>query len=239
MNNKGFALSGIIYGVLIIFIMLVLSVMSVLVVRGNTLFKIKENALNSITDNDLDDINMSPIIADFTTFNVTSDATNYVTLNYKLNVYSPYNYNITSSVSGNTITYNVYNSSLLVTTITKTLNNNAEALENDYEYKKESEKILLNPGLYKLEVWGASSSSLGSYASGYLYLEDKAIVYVNVGGKGRYGYNDGETTISYGEQSGVIISSNTGSNLIAPTSTPNTWTGNGKAKITSLIYFTK
>ena len=36
MNNKGFAVSSIIYAILIIFLILVFSVLSILVTRGNT-----------------------------------------------------------------------------------------------------------------------------------------------------------------------------------------------------------
>ena len=70
MNNKGFAISGIMYGILIIFLILVFSVLSILVTRGNTLSKIKENALNTITGTTDSTVIMSDIVADFNTINI-------------------------------------------------------------------------------------------------------------------------------------------------------------------------
>ena len=245
MNNKGFAISSIMYGILIIFLILVFSTLSILVTRGNSLSKIKNNALNTIIGGTDDTVMMSDIVADFTAMNITSDAANHTTIDYNINVYSPYGYTIESSVSGNTITYTASNGSETVDTVTKTLNTGASPLVNEYEYKKGYEKVLLNPGLYKLDVWGAKTTSNGNHASGYLYLETKKIVYIYAGGKGRSGYNGGHSHISYNEGllsdlgENIIISDNYIGGVTEGATETAVRTGNGKVTITSLIYFTK
>ena len=245
MNNKGFAISSIMYGILIIFLILVFSTLSVLVTRGNSLSKIKTNALNTITGGNDDEVLMGDIVADFSSMNITSDAATHATIDYNINVYSPYGYTITSSVSGNTITYTASNGSETVDTVSKTLNTSASPLVNDYEYKKGYEKILLNPGLYKLDVWGAKTTGNGNHSYGYLYLETKRIIYIYVGGKGRYGYNGGHSHISYKEGllsdlgENIIISDNYIGGVSEGATEMAVRTGNGKVTITSLIYFTK
>lgn len=245
MNNKGFAISSIMYGILIIFLILVFSVLSILITRGNTLHKIKDNAIQTIIGGDSDNVTMSPIVADFTTMNITSDASSHGTIDYNINVLSPYGYRITSSVSGNTITYKAYNGTELIDTVNKNLNNNASPEVKEYEYKKGYEKVLLNPGLYKLEVWGAKTTNNGNHASGYLNLTEKKIVYIYTGGKGRLGYNDGNSHISYTEGllselgDNVIISNNYTGGVTEGNIENTVNNNNGKVKITGLIYFTK
>nr|MBP3258998.1 hypothetical protein [Bacilli bacterium] len=245
MNNKGFAISSIMYGILIIFLILVFSTLSILVTRGNSLSKIKNNALNTIIGGSDDTAVMSNIVADFSSMNITSDAADHVTINYNINVYSPYGYVIESSVSGNTITYTASSSGEVIDTVTKTLVTDASPLVHDYEYKKGYEKVLLNPGLYKLDVWGAKTTANGNHASGYLYLEEKKIVYIYVGGKGRTGYNAGHSHISYNEGllstlgENIIISDGYIGGVTEGNIENEVRTGNGKVTITSLIYFTK
>ena len=245
MNNKGFAISSIMYGILIIFLILVFSTLSVLVTRGNTLSKIKDNAYKTITGETDDVVVMSDIVADFTTMNVTSDAPNHVTVDYNINVYSPYGYRIESSVSGNTITYTAVDGADVIDTVTKALNSAANPLVKNYEYKKGYEKILLDPGLYKLDVWGAKTTENGNHSSGYLYLPTKKIIYIYVGGKGRYGYNGGHSHISYNQGllselgENIIISDSYIGGVTEGATENEVQTGNGKVTITSLIYFTK
>ena len=248
MNNKGFAISSIIYGILIIFIMLVLSILSLMTIRGNTLSKIKENALNNIKQVANEEVTMNTIIADFNTMNINSDASNHIEIDYTINVYSPQNYRIESEISGSNIIYKAYDGDDLVTSTTKAINTSADPLISEYTYNKSYEKVLLAPGLYKLEVWSSDKLD-GAYAKGYLNLEDKAIIYIYVGGKGRNAYNGGATHIAYKNgllsdvnSDDVIISASsqsTTSSLLEPETSTNQNEGNGKAKITSLIYFTK
>ena len=245
MNNKGFAISSIMYGILIIFLILVFSTLSVLVTRGNSLSKIKNNALSTIIGGSDDTVTMSNIVADFTSMNITSDASNHVTIDYNINVSSPYGYTIESSVSGDTITYTASAGSETMDTITRTLNTDASPLVTDYEYKKSYTKVLLNPGLYKFDVWGAKTTVDGNHTSGYLYLEEKKIVYIYTGGKGRTGFNAGHSHVSYTEGllselgNNVIISDNYIGGVSEGTTETAVRNGNGKVTITSLIYFTK
>lgn len=50
MNNKGFAISGIVYSILILFLLLVFSVLGMLVTRKTALDKIRNNALQTISE---------------------------------------------------------------------------------------------------------------------------------------------------------------------------------------------
>ena len=248
MNNKGFALSGIIYGILIIFLLLIFSILSLMMVRGNTLFKIKENDFNTIKNNEDETVSMNEIIADFTKINVTSDANNHGEVDYNYNVYSPYNYEIRSSVSDGTITYSAYESDVLKTSITREIDLAASAKVDEFTYKKDYEKVLLNPGIYKLEAW--SSNRLGgNYVSGYITLTNKKIIYIYAGANSKTGFNSGASHISYkiGELDKlsaddilIAASEDTISDKLTEVTTATDQNdGSGKIKITSLIYFTK
>ena len=247
MNNKGFALSGIIYGVLIIFLLLIFSILSLLMVRENTLSKIKENALNTIKNEEAETIEMSSIIADFTSINVTSDASSHGEVNYNYNVYSPQGYVIRNTVSNNVITYSAYEGETLKSSITRTINLSAQKEESEYTYKKEYEKVLLNPGIYKLEAWSSKALD-GNYVSGYITLTDKKIIYIYAGSNSKTGFNKGASHISYkvGEldkldDSDILIAASLttkSDGLSEVTTDTNQNNGSGKIKITSLLYFT-
>ena len=51
-------------------------------------------------------------------------------------------------------------------------------------------------GKYKIELWGAQGgffsnygiSNYGGYSTGYIYLNNHDIIYINIGGRGSYGY---------------------------------------------------
>ena len=131
MNNKGFAISSIVYAILIVFLILVVSILSLVVTRGSSLDKIKKNAIDTVKGIDDNAVSMDHIVADFTTFNITSDASNYVTIDYNINVISPEGNSIEASVDGNTITYTDSSNNA----ITRTLNNNAEPKVENYDYQ--------------------------------------------------------------------------------------------------------
>lgn len=252
MNNKGFAVSSIIYGILILFLILIFSILSILVTRGNTLSKIKENALNAIKGVNDTDISMDAIVADFKTLHITSEADKHVTIDYELNVYSPYNYRLETTVNNNKITYKAYKNTSLVLSLERNLELNANPKSITYDYTGEIEEVLLDPGLYRLEVWGAKTNTNGNYVTGYLYLKNKTIIYVAVGAanKGdRKGFNNGATHISYSKkllsdikESNIIIGASQTNYVSGVTESSyqnNVQVGNGQVKITSLIYYTK
>lgn len=83
----------------------------------------------------------------------------------------------------------------------------------DFEYTGIQEEVKLEPGTYKLEVWGAQGGDIkqindianggkGGYSSGYFTLTKSKKLYVNVGGQGisankslaEGGYNGGGST---------------------------------------------
>lgn len=248
MNNKGFALSGIIYGILIIFLLLIFSIFSVLMNRGNTLAKIKENALNTVKDISQDNIVMSEIIADFTKINVCSDAGSHGTVDLNSNVYSPYGYEIRNTKSNGVITYSAYDGDTLVTSLERQIDEAAPLKTSEFLYSNKIEKILLNPGVYRLEAWSSKRTG-GNYVSGYITLSEKKIVYIIAGGNGRNGYNGGASHIAYkygltadltDEDILILSGAETASNkLTEVTTSANQSDNHGKVKITSLIYFTK
>src|SRR5574344_409856 len=105
MNNKGFAISSIMYGILIVFLLLTFSIMAMLVSRGNTLDKIKDNVMNVITGKSVDEeVSMSPLVADWTTMYVNNTSSTYTTLDYTTGVISPYGYNITATTTCDGVT---------------------------------------------------------------------------------------------------------------------------------------
>ena len=262
MNNKGFTISSLVYGILIIFLLLVFSTLSLLITRGNTLSKIKQNAIMIIQGKNESSVSESKIVADWTTMNISEDASSYVTIDYNINVLSPFGYRISNSVSGSTITYSVTDTDNNQTTIERTLNLNAPHKVDDYVYEEKIKQVILDPGLYLFEVWAGAKASPGTYSKGYFYTPERKIIYVNVGGAGsnlRSGYNDGTSYISLDKEGNdILISSLT--NLAAGqfgSALTNTATyqssncanktatetcakqGDGAIKITSLIYYTK
>ena len=67
----------------------------------------------------------------------------------------------------------------------------------DFDYTG-TEQVFTAPasGTYKLETWGAQGgfssnygiSNYGGYSTGYIFLNNHEIIYINIGGRGSYGY---------------------------------------------------
>ena len=256
MNNKGYAITSVIYGILLIFLLVVFSTLSILITRGNTLNKIKKNAINSVIGNN-ESSTFPYYVADFNQINVSSNASLYGTVDYNAYVISTYGYDVSNTVSGNTINYSITDGGILVDSFTKTLVTGAEVLVTNYDYTSKVEKIMLEPGIYKLEVWGGETvSAPGNYATGYITLSERTILYVNVGGSksgSKDGYNGGVTLISTDSNltNKLIASNNTFGTGVSNTMYYNSdcnnddsisscrKNGNGYAKISSLVYITK
>ena len=258
MNNKGYAITSVIYGILLIFLLVVFSTLSILITRGNTLNKIKKNALNTVAGN-VDTTSIPYYVADFDNINVVDGASNYGTIDYNSFVISPYGYDITNTLSGDTINYRITNRGSLVTDFTKTLVTGANALVTNYDYTSKVEKVMLEPGIYKLETWGGETvGASGVYASGYITLSERTILYINVGGSKvgmRDGYNSGNTIVaSDSDMNNILISSSntysfgsdvSNTSYYDSTCTNDTATincrknGNGYIRISSLVYTTK
>ena len=78
----------------------------------------------------------------------------------------------------------------------------------DLGYTGKEETIILEPGIYKLEAWGAQGGGeggYGSYSAGTIELQNEQKIYMNVGGKGQDkvngqtasgGYNGGGNAIN-------------------------------------------
>lgn len=258
MNNKGYAITSVIYGILLIFLLVVFSTLSILITRGNTLNKIKKNALNTVVGNN-DSITIPYYVADFSTINVTSDAASKGTIDYNAFVISPYGYDVTSTVSSNSVNYSIKDRGALIDSVSKTLVTGADARVTNYDYTSKVEKVMLEPGIYKLEAWGGETvGATGVYASGYITLSKRTILYVNVGGSksgSKDGYNAGNSVIatdkdmsnklisagnSYSFGTGVTNTSYYDSDCTNDDITVNCRkNGNGYIRISSLVYTTK
>lgn len=256
MNNKGYAITSVIYGILLVFLLVVFATLSVLITRGNTLNKIKKNALNTITG-EHDSSFIPYYVADFSRINVTNDASTYGTVDYNTYVISPYGYDISNTVSSGNIEYSITDGGILVDSFTRSVLTGVDPLVTNYDYVSKIEKIMLEPGVYKLEVWGGKTvAAAGTYASGYITLSKRTILYVNVGGASsgnKNGYNGGVTSISYDSSStDKLIASN---NIFGASMSNTSYyddecsndnavsnckkNGSGYVKISSLVYITK
>ncbi len=258
MNNKGYAITSVIYGILLIFLFVVFATLSILITRGNTLNKIKKNALNTVVGNN-DTLTVPYYVANFSNINVTSDASSHGTVDYNAFVISPYGYDVTSTLSGNSINYTVMDNGVSIASFSKTLVSGSEAVVTNYDYTSKIEKVMLEPGIYKLEAWGGETlGATGVYASGYVTLSKRTILYVNVGGGksgSKDGYNAGNTLIAYDKDMNnkllsVGNSYSFGTDLSGTsyyesdcnndTATVNCRkNGNGYIRISSLVYTTK
>ena len=77
----------------------------------------------------------------------------------------------------------------------------------EFNYTNSIQSITLNPGKYKLEVWGAQGGNggLGGYSSGQIDIIVETKVYIYVGGAGSYGvggWNGGGGTSTGGSYGG-------------------------------------
>ena len=86
----------------------------------------------------------------------------------------------------------------------------------DFDYTG-TEQVFTAPasGTYKLETWGAQGgfssnygiSNYGGYSTGYIFLNNNEIIYINIGGRGSYGYKgqggyNGGAYGAYGDSTG-------------------------------------
>lgn len=198
MNRKGFAISGLVYGILIIFLILIFSVLGILVGRSSGLNKIKTDALNTVLGKtSVTNLSSSNLIADFTTMYVNSNVSLLGVDYLNIGVKSPSGLTIsneTNFVLGNpeneyNITFKALNSNdVIIDSVTKKIVEKND-LSKSFDFTGNKQELVIGPGIYKLEVWGAESgndvtTNKGSYASGYLVSTTASKLYIYVGGIG-------------------------------------------------------
>lgn len=199
MNRKGFAISGLVYGILIIFLLLVFSALSILVGRSSTLSKIRTDALNTVMGkSSVNSINGLPnLVVDWTTMYVNNEISTLSFDYLTLGASSPSGLDITASTSfalnhvgtEYDITFNAVNANnVTIESKTKKITEKNDIIKN-FDFTGEQQEILVGPGIYKLEVWGAesgtdSSSNKGGYSVGSLRVTKPTKLYIFVGGKG-------------------------------------------------------
>lgn len=197
MNRKGFAISGLVYGILIIFLLLIFSVLGILVGRKASLDKIRDNALAVVTGKNVG-LKLDPlpnILADWSTMYINNEVATLDIDYLNLGVSSPTGYKIENETDFSlgspnkkyNITYKAVDGAV-IDQVTKNIIEKNDIIYN-FAYTGDRQETVLGPGIYKLEVWGASGGmdttiSNGSYASGYLVLDSVSKLYIYVGGRG-------------------------------------------------------
>lgn len=220
-NNKGFAISSMLYSILLLFLMLLLGVFSILGSRKVVLDKIKSEIVTDLTQNrsynflfEHQDIALSNTSkVNGYEFNL-SDGVVIVDQNGNM---VETNFTTTSSPTFNSTVNGTYTVTYRATYDGK----NIEAVRTievvdpivlEYAYTGDVSEInITSKGLYRAELWGASGGDAspyiggkGAYTSGNIELVAGTNLYVYVGGQGQSnsttgGYNGGGS-LSEGEE---------------------------------------
>lgn len=102
MNNKGFAISGMLYGILLLFLMILLSLLYVLVIRLERLTTINEEVSQNVENKNIKDINQT---INTSNYYITSTRGKY---EIKINSNTCYSYlpkNVILKIQNNKINY--------------------------------------------------------------------------------------------------------------------------------------
>lgn len=255
MNNKGFAISSIIYSILILFIILVFGILSILGSRKIVLDKLKNNVMGQL-NGDIVRVNDPKLIVEATTLNInkgqTVDLLNGVTASdyngVSLTVTCKIGESncITTSLAAGTytITYTAIDSEGNSTSRNRELAviwvcpyTIGQVINFDYTGAVQTFNVQCD-GTYKMEIWGAQGGNgyynsaaqyggLGGYSVGSYTTTQNTNLYVYIGGQGAsYGTAGG---IAYGYGGGGF---NGGGNARAYSSgTYNSGAGGGATHI--------
>lgn len=214
-NQKGFAVSSIMYAILILFLILVTSILASLANRKLLLDKTKNDVMNRLngrvmTSNltfDWSTIVLSTAIDDVAEINfkqgihavdpegneIALDLITY-TLDPTFNIKVAGNYQVTYAVPDP----NEGTISMSAPVVVK------EKEEMNFDYTGAPQEYYAIPGLYHIQAWGAQGGSMnaysggkGAYTSGDLIVKQDQTLYIYVGGAGTTldagGYNGGGT----------------------------------------------
>lgn len=107
--------------------------------------------------------------------------------------YSNTNYVSNASMSSGIRDGNGYAKITQISTLTDNTNNFINGEKTDFRYTGKAESVMLSPGVYKFETWGAqggtdpaqsSEGGKGGYSSGTMTITEPTLIYVSVGGMG-------------------------------------------------------
>src|SRR5574344_1160662 len=204
MNKKGFAISIIMYSILIMFIVLLISIMGVLASRKMLLDKSKKDVISFLNAQE------STITATYETNEVEYGIDNLLPGKFFETESTSVECTIDNIIYDNTdsLEEGEYTVKCAIkyeeieyasaTTVIKMVNNSFEYTK-DFIYNGEYEEwIVPKTGYYQVEAWGAqgggttglttsSHSGFGGYTAGTIYMLKNEIYYIYVGGSGTYG----------------------------------------------------
>lgn len=208
LNNKGFAISSMMYSILLLFLMLILGVLGILGSRKIILDKVKNEIITELTQNqayafsfehkDILLANTSKV--NNFTFSLLDGVKildqNGNVINTPITVESAPEFN--SSINGTYIvTYTALYEGYPITAERKI--EVIDPIVYDYAYTGD-EQVFETPinGVYRMELWGASGGDMapyiggkGAYTVGDIALKYSEMLYVYVGGKGSDSTDDG------------------------------------------------
>jgi len=228
LNNKGFAISGILYATLILFLILMLGTLSILASGKFLLDKTKNNLVSKLNYEDYIEI-----FLDYTEIKVGKDYSNMPSLlegvtltdyyGNKLAGEIDYDTNLNIAVPGTyQVTYTATSGNKTVEAIRTIIVENPITPHN-FSYTGSVQPFnVTKSGTYKLEVWGAqgggasSTGGKGGYSVGEINLSINDILYVYVG--------------QQGASSGTSIAAFGGGGVVG-TSYPNAAQGGGASDI--------
>ncbi|HPF83198.1 MAG TPA: glycine rich domain-containing protein [Bacilli bacterium] len=223
MNNKGLALSSILYTLLVLFLALLFGILGLITSGKLSLDKIKTNVSNKLNKTteisnipkievSLKRYDLTAMFSDdnlivayaITTTNQTPSTWNEINtpsasyaLKYKVPGNNTYYIYVKDDANNITTKEIVVNAELCNLEIGRTWTYDYEGIENSFEVPCY--------GTYKLETWGAQGGQAdethiggyGAYAKGEIFLEKNDTLFVNVGGTGVTTTTSGEGVGGY------------------------------------------
>lgn len=195
LNNKGFAISGILYSIMVLFLMLLLSILGILGSRKATLDKSKKDVLESLNSkyanssfnfkhrditiinrDNKDDI-MYALMDGVTAIDENGNSIDKSNISYDLDINNLENkdYIVTYTTSSN-------NQNIIGTRKIRFIDND---IVNTFLYTGDEQVFSAsNNGSYKVELWGASGGSMTG--EGFDYNNNSRGNLTYTGGKGAY-----------------------------------------------------
>lgn len=212
LNNKGFAISGVLYSLLILFITLFVGTLTIFASTKFSFDKIKNDIINK-----LEKVPTFKLVLDYQNYDVnvgSISSINYLDGSSVLNKGEVFETEITYELPSNFSLstagqYEIlYKAVIDGEEITNTRNITVKPLETTtYNYKGSANQVIIDKtGLYKLEAWGAqggyrnstSYGGKGGYATGLVNLKKDDKLYIYVGGAGGTGTSGCGDTICPG-----------------------------------------
>lgn len=214
LNNKGFAISGVLYSLLVLFITLFVGILTTLASAKFSFDKIKNDIIKNIESAD---VPKDELVLDYSTYEINTGAVSTIdylegasvlssgeTIETEITYELPSNFSLTTAGTYK-ITYKALVNDKEITNERTIIVKDAEPVKYDYTGAVQNFSVT-QPGTYKLEAWGAqggyrSSSTYGGkggYATGIVSLKEADQLFIYVGGAGGNGTSGCGSTICPG-----------------------------------------